>query len=85
MEDQFDYSSLTEKFDLPCQAIRDTEWVTNPADLATTTRGVVRRGETIWLHRDNLGNGSWQQVRLADDTLRYVQHHDFAHQQSNTE
>ncbi|ADB42749.1 hypothetical protein [Spirosoma linguale] len=85
MENQYDYSFLTDSFDIACQAIRDTEWVTNPADSSNSDKGIIRLGETVWLHRAHLGIGSWQQARLADNTLRYVQHHDFIHEQFDAE
>ncbi len=70
---------------MACRVIRDTEWVTNPANLTDSTRDIIQRGEMIWLHRDNFATGSWQQARLADNTLRYVQHHDFVHEQSDAD
>lgn len=81
MENQSDYSFLIKSFDMACQAIRDTEWVTNPADSSNLDRGIIYRGETVWLRRNHVGTGAWQQARLADNTVRYIQHHDFVHEQ----
>ncbi len=73
-----DYSTIVSAFDDAHQALRETEWVTNPADPTSRDRGLVRRGDVIWFNRNHLDYGSvWQQALLGDKTLRYVHHHDF--------
>ena len=71
-------SFAADEFNVPCQALHNTEWVTNPADPTNQDKGMVRQGETIWFLQDHTNTGLiWQQARLADETLRYVQHRDF--------
>lgn len=60
------------------EALLDTEWIDNPANPTDHLKGFIRQGETIWLQPDHMGLGpTWQQARLMDKTLCYVQFHDF--------
>ncbi|MBN8821637.1 MULTISPECIES: hypothetical protein [unclassified Spirosoma] len=72
-------SPKAEGFDIPQQAIQDTEWVQKPTDPTKRGGGQIRKGEIAWFQTDLFGSGpDWQQVRLNDDTLGYVNPHHFA-------
>ncbi|MFC5410745.1 hypothetical protein ACFPMF_15590 [Larkinella bovis] len=66
------------EYTLAYQALRDTTWLLNPADPTNGVNGLIKKGETIWFHRDHVGSGpSWTQVCLRDRSLPYVHLVDF--------
>lgn len=70
--------SVTNHFTLPCQATQDTVWVSDPANPTLHETGPIRRGETIWVHHELFGSGpTWEQARLKDSQLCFVQPHHF--------
>ncbi|AUD05903.1 hypothetical protein [Spirosoma pollinicola] len=67
-----------DEFAIAYQAMHDTKWIGNPANPVNQLVGLIRQGETIWLHPDRVGSGPvWTQARLEDRTLPYVQLADF--------
>ncbi|WP_020599818.1 hypothetical protein [Spirosoma panaciterrae] len=76
----------TEGFDIPRQAVQDTEWVQKPADPTKHGGGLIQKGDIAWFDTDLFGTGpDWQQVRLDDNTLGYVNPHHFAPVASESE
>lgn len=72
-------SSTVDAFQIPGQAIKDTDWIQEPADPTQLEGGLIQKGEIVWFHREPFGSGpDWQQVRLNDQTLGYVNPHHFA-------
>jgi hypothetical protein len=72
-------SALTSnEFIVAYTALRNTEWVAEPANPVNLKKGLIRKGDTIWFHPDHFGSGPiWQQARLRNRTLRYVHLSDF--------
>jgi hypothetical protein len=72
------HAPTVEQFTVAYKALLDTHWIDNPADPTDHITGFIGQGETIWLPLTQAGIGPvWQQARLVDKTLRYVQFHDF--------
>lgn len=64
-------ATATAGYSMPYEAAEDTEWASS-SDMATATRGTVRRGEIVMFNRAPDTSAQWQQARLADGTVRYV-------------
>lgn len=65
-------------FTLACQASRDTNWSSDPANPSQHQSGLIQRGETVWFQQAVFGSGPrWQPARLADNTLCFVDPQDF--------
>ncbi|QDK77547.1 hypothetical protein EXU85_02615 [Spirosoma sp. KCTC 42546] len=65
-------------FNHPSRAIQNTDWISDPADPTQSYRGQIPKGETVWFQDELFGSGpAWQQVRLADHTLVFINPHHF--------
>ncbi|GAB4015376.1 hypothetical protein GCM10028808_40490 [Spirosoma migulaei] len=78
METNCHFSRPLSAFNHPSQAIQDAEWINDPANPTRSGKGILHKGETVWFHDDLFGSGPlWQQVRLIDNSLVYVNPHHF--------
>ncbi|SFE89682.1 hypothetical protein [Spirosoma endophyticum] len=78
MRKKISVAGPVEGFTFPCRAVQDTTWVADPANPTMPQTGLIRQGETIWLQTEPFGSGpAWQLARLANQTLCFVQPHQF--------
>ena len=62
-------------FSMPFEAAQDTEWVASTKKGAE--RGTIGRGEIVMFKRAPDSSKAWQQARIGDGTIRYVQPQSF--------
>ena len=65
------------EYNLPYEAIKDTEWISNP-NAPNPTKGNLKKGDRIHFNREPSPSGAtWQDAKLSDGKIRFVHPADF--------